>query len=65
VKAYAVAQIVLGGLLCAVGLVVIATTLAAGGGPFALGMLVGVGFAVLGAARVWIATRGASPRDER
>ena len=57
-KAYSVSQIVLGGLLCAVGLAVVVTTLAAGGGPLALGMLVGVGFAVLGAARVWIATRG-------
>ncbi len=57
-KAYSVSQIVLGGLLCAVGLAVVATTLASGGGVLALGMLVGVGFALLGAMRVWIATRG-------
>ncbi len=57
-KAYSAAQVVLGGVLCAVGLAVVVTTLAAGGGPFAIGVLVGVGFAVLGGMRVWIATRG-------
>ncbi len=51
-------QLLIGGLLCAVGLAIVVTTLAAGGGPLALGLLVGVGFAVLGAARVWITTRG-------
>ena len=58
-------QLLLGGLLCAVGLAVVATTLAAGGGPLALGMLVGAGFAVLGAARVWIATRGPGAGGDR
>jgi hypothetical protein len=58
VKAYSISQIVLGGVLCAVGLAIVATTLASGGGVLAIGVLVGVGFAVLGAGRVWIATRG-------
>jgi hypothetical protein len=57
-RAYSVSQLVLGGLLCVVGLAMAGTTLGAGGGPLALGVLVGVSFAVLGALRVWIATRG-------
>jgi hypothetical protein len=63
-KAYGVSQILLGGLLCAVGLAMVASTVVAGGGLLALGVLVGVSFAVLGAARVWIATRG-RPGSER
>lgn len=57
-KVYSASRVVLGVALCAVGLAVVVATLAAGGGPFAIGVLVGVGFAVVGAMRVWIATRG-------
>ena len=57
-KVYSASQMVLGAVLCAVGLAVVVATLAAGGGPFAIGVLVGVGFAVLGGMRVWLATRG-------
>jgi hypothetical protein len=64
VRSYAVSQVVLGGLLCAVGLAVLVRTLAAGGGALALGVVVGAGFALLGAARIWIALRGASPGGE-
>ncbi len=56
-RSYAVSQLVLGGLLCAVGIAVLVRTLAAGGGALALGVLVGGGFAVLGAARLWLALR--------
>lgn len=63
-RSYAVSQLVLGGLLCAVGLAVLVRTVVAGGGALALGVLVGVGFAFLGAARVWIALRGARPGGE-
>jgi len=65
VRVYSASQMVLGGVLCAVGVAVVVTTLAAGGGPFAIGVLVGVGFAVLGGMRVWIATRGRGPGEER
>jgi hypothetical protein len=65
VKAYAVSQVVLGGLLCAVGLLLVVKTLVAGGGPLALGLVVGVGFAIVGAARVWIATRGGRAETEQ
>jgi hypothetical protein len=37
----------------------------AGGGPLALGLVVGVGFAIVGAARVWIATRGGRAETEQ
>jgi hypothetical protein len=57
--AYTVSQRALGGLLCVVGVAMIVATLTAGGGPLALGFVVGVLFAALGAARVWLAR----PRD--
>jgi hypothetical protein len=65
VSGHAISQVVLGGALLLVGLAVLATTLAAGGGPLALGVLVGVAFAVLGGMRIWIARRGAGPGGER
>ena len=45
----------LGALLCAVGVVMVVTTVTRGGGPLALGVIVGGLFAVLGAARVALA----------
>lgn len=58
--AYLASQRVLGGLLALLGVVMAVSTLARGGGPLALGFVVGVLFALLGVGRVWIATRGAS-----
>jgi hypothetical protein len=49
----------LGGALCAVGLAMVVATLARGGGPLALGLVVGVLFVALGAARIWLVR----PRD--
>jgi len=51
-------------LLCVVGLVMVVSTLARGGGPLAIGVIVGVMFAVLGAARFWLA-RPAEAEPER
>jgi hypothetical protein len=62
--AYSVSQFVLSALLCGVGVAMVATTLARGGGPLALGVVVGVLFAALGAARIWLA-RGTRPEAER
>lgn len=45
----------LGGLLVAVGLAMVATTVAGGGGALSLGVVVGGSFATLGAARIWLA----------
>ena len=63
-RAYLSSQRVLGVLLCAVGLAMIAVTLARGGGPLALGVVAGLLFMGLGAARVWLA-RSFDPGERR
>jgi hypothetical protein len=40
-----------------IGLVVLAVTLANGGGPGSVGVLMGVAFVVVGVGRLWIASR--------
>jgi hypothetical protein len=57
--AYSKSQRVLGGLLSVVGVAMVVATLARGGGPLALGMIVGVLFVALGVARIWLVR----PRD--
>jgi hypothetical protein len=54
-NAYVTTQRVLGALLSAVGVLMVVSTFARGGGPLALGVIVGVLFALLGVARVWLA----------
>jgi len=39
------------------GLVILLSTLANGGGPLSLGVILGVAFIAVGAGRLWIATR--------
>ena len=48
-------------LMLLLGAVLIVSTVARGGGPLALGVLVGVGLAFAGAGRLWLlrSTRGA------
>jgi hypothetical protein len=41
----------------ALGLVLLASTVASGGGPLSIGVLLGVAFLVVGAGRLWIASR--------
>jgi hypothetical protein len=41
----------------AVGLVVLAVTLANGGGPASLGFLMGIAFLLVGAGRLWLGSR--------
>jgi hypothetical protein len=41
----------------ALGLALLATTLAAGGGPASVGVLLGVAFLAVGAGRLWLGTR--------
>jgi hypothetical protein len=53
---------VLGAAICLLGLAMIVSTLARGGGPLALGVIAGAAFALLGAARVYLAGRERSPR---
>ena len=54
-RAYRHSTRTLGALLAVLGLVMVVTTLARGGGPLAVGVVVGVLFAVLGSARVYLA----------
>ena len=39
------------------GLVILLSTLAAGGGPLSVGVLLGLAFLAVGAGRLWIASR--------
>jgi hypothetical protein len=41
----------------ALGLALLVTTLAAGGGPLSIGTFLGVVFVAIGGGRLWIATR--------
>jgi hypothetical protein len=41
----------------AIGLVVLAVTLANGGGPASVGVLMGVAFIAVGVGRLWVASR--------
>jgi hypothetical protein len=54
--------IALGSALAIIGVAMIASTIARGGGALAIGILVGVAFTVLGCARVYLA---AGPRSQR
>jgi hypothetical protein len=42
-----------------VGLLILATTLGAGGGPLSVGVLLGAIFVAIGAGRLWISARTA------
>lgn len=60
-RAYRESSRILGGALCLVGVAMVVATLARGGGALAVGLVVGVAFALLGAGRVVLAAR--SDRD--
>jgi hypothetical protein len=63
-RVYLTSQRVLSALLCVVGVAMLASTLARGGGPLALGVIVGVLFTALGIARFWLA-RGLRASGDR
>jgi hypothetical protein len=44
-------------VMVAIGLVVIVVTLANGGGPASVGLLLGLAFVVVGAGRLWLNSR--------
>jgi hypothetical protein len=48
---------VLSVIFIALGLLILASTLAAGGGPLSLGILLGIVFVAVGAGRLWLSTR--------
>ena len=63
-RSYRQSTRLLGGLLALLGVAMVATTLARGGGPLAIGVVVGVLLTVLGLARAYLAG-GADPRRDR
>ena len=64
-RLYRNSTILFGSLTCLLGVVMIITTLVRGGGPLAVGFVVGVLFAALGAGRVFLAGRSGRPRSGR
>jgi hypothetical protein len=42
-----------------IGAVLLGVTIAAGGGPLSVGVLLGIAFAAIGVARLWISSRTA------
>jgi len=56
-RAYLASSRALSALLLLVGLAMVASTVARGGGAMALGIVVGVLFALLGAGRLWLSVR--------
>jgi hypothetical protein len=61
-RAYLASTRVLNALLVIVGLALVVAALARGGGALAVGVVVGVLFALLGAGRLWLARPGAGER---
>jgi hypothetical protein len=56
-RAYRQSTVVMSAVLALLGVVLVVRTLAGGGGPLALGVIIGVLFALLGAARLFLARR--------
>jgi hypothetical protein len=61
-RAYLASTRVLNALLVLVGLALVVAALARGGGALAVGVVVGVLFALLGAGRLWLARPSAGGR---
>ena len=61
-RAYLAGSQALSAILCVVGVLLVLTTLLRGGGPLALGVVVGVLFVALGAARLRLARQIAPDR---
>ena len=59
-RAYLASTRLLSAALVLVGVAMVASTIARGGGPLALGVLLGVLLALLGAGRFWLARGGES-----
>ena len=57
-KAYTTSTRLLSATLILVGLAMVVSTLARGGGPLALGVILGIGLTALGAGRLWLARGG-------
>ena len=65
-SAYGASTRILGALLVVIGIVMVVSALARGGGPLALGVVLGTMLALLGAGRVWLASaHGGGDGDAR
>ena len=65
-SAYGISMRVLSALLLVVGVAMVVSALARGGGALALGVVLGTMLALLGAGRLWLASaRGGGGADER
>ena len=58
-RAYVAATRLMSGLLMLVGIAMVVSALARGGGALALGIVLGTMLALLGAGRLWLARGGA------
>jgi uncharacterized membrane protein HdeD (DUF308 family) len=56
-RLYRSSTMVMGALTLLIGLALVVTTIARGGGPLAVGFIVGVLFTLLGAGRLFLAVR--------
>jgi hypothetical protein len=63
-RAYLQSTRALSAALLVLGIAMVVASLARGGGPLALGVVLGAAFALLGAARLYLAGRDGSPRGE-
>jgi hypothetical protein len=64
--AYGASTRILGALLVVIGVAMVVSALARGGGPLALGVVLGTLLALLGAARFWLAgAHGGDDGDAR
>jgi len=57
-RAYATSTAVLSAVIMLVGVAMVVSALARGGGPLALGVVLGTLLALLGAGRLWLAAHG-------
>jgi multisubunit Na+/H+ antiporter MnhB subunit len=63
-RAYRQSTRALAAALLVLGVAMVVASLARGGGALALGVVLGIAFALLGAARLYLASRSGQPRDE-
>ena len=64
--AYGASTRLLGALLVIIGIAMVVSALARGGGPLALGVVLGTMLALLGAGRIWLAgAHGGGDGDSR
>jgi hypothetical protein len=64
-RAYATSTLALSVLILVLGLAMIGSTLARGGGVLALGVVLGLAFIGVGAGRLWLARQARPGGDER